>query len=100
MSQRAERVYTDQISIQRLESLIDPLPANGQVVLLMGDGSSCDGVVSARPNVHIFRDANDVEGIHATGKLLRPGVPDWSRHVWLDQVVRVEYLDSTPSSEN
>lgn len=99
MGQRAEHVYSDQVSIQRLESLIDELPANGQVVLLMRDGSSCDGVVTARPNVQMFRDADELEGINATVKLLRPDVPDWSGRVWLDEVLRVEHLDFALASE-
>jgi hypothetical protein len=100
MGRQAKSVYTDQASIRRLESLIDQLPANGHVVLLLKDGSSCDGVVSTRPNVQMFRDADEHEGINATVRLQRPDVPDWSGHVWLDQVVRVEHLDSIMASES
>lgn len=63
----------------------------------MQDGSSCDGVVSARPSVQMFRDANAQEGINARVLLRRPDVPEWRRNIWLDQVVRVEHLDSTPA---
>jgi hypothetical protein len=100
MGRQAKRVYTDPASIRRLESLIDQLPANGHVVLLLKDGSSCDGVVSTRPNVQMFRDAEEHEGINATVRLQRPDVPDWSGNVWLDQVVRVEHLDSVMASES
>lgn len=100
MGRQAKRVYTDQASIRRLESLIDQLPANGHVVLLLKDGSSCDGVVSTRPNVQMFRDADEHEGINATVRLQRPDVPEWSGRVWLDQVVRVEHLDSVMASES
>jgi hypothetical protein len=93
MDRRAERVYTDQASIRQLESLIDQLPTDGHVVLVMKDGSSCDGVVRKRPDVQVFRDANEREGINARVQLQRPDVPEWSRHVWLDQVMRVEHLD-------
>jgi hypothetical protein len=93
MDRRAERVYTDQASIRQLESLIDQLPTDGHVVLVMKDGSSCDGVVRKRPDVQVFRDANEREGINARAQLQRPDVPEWSRHVWLDQVMRVEHLD-------
>lgn len=100
MGKCAERVYTDQASIRRLESLIDELPTHGHVVLVMKDGSSCDGVVSTRPNMQMFRDADEREGINARVRLQRPDVPDWSRHVWLDQVARVEHLDSITGSES
>ena len=100
MGKHAERVYTDQASIRKLESLIDQLPAHGHVVLVMKDGCSCDGVVSTRPNVQVFRDADEREGINARVQLQRPDVPDWSRHVWLDQVARVEHLDTITGSES
>lgn len=100
MGRQAQRVYTDPSSIQKLESLIDELPANGHVVLLMKDGSSCDGVISARPNVQLFRDPDEREGINAVVQLERPDAPEWRRRVWLDQVVRVEHLDSTLESES
>lgn len=99
MVRRAENVYTDQASISRLEQLVDQLPANGQVVLVMRDGTSCDGVVSVRPRVQIFRDECAREGINASVKLLRPDAPEWSRQVWLDQIARVEHLDPTMASE-
>ncbi len=41
----------------------------------------------------MFRDAHEREGINARVQLRRPDVPEWSRHVWLDQVARVEHLD-------
>jgi len=100
MDRQAERVYTDQASVLQLESLIDQLPTDGHVVLVMKDGSSCDGVVSKRPNVQVFRDADEHEGINGRVQLQRPDVPEWSRHVWLDQVVRVEHLDSIMASES
>ena len=100
MGRAAERVYTDPASIRRLESLIGELPANGHVVLLLKDGSSCDGVVVTRPNVQLFRDADEREGINATVKLERPDVPAWSQQVWLDQIARVEHVDSIMASEN
>ena len=100
MGRQAQRVYTDPASIRQLESLIDELPANGHGVLVMKDGSSCDGVVSMRPNVQVFRDPDEREGINATVHLQRPDVAGWSRLVWLDQVKRVEHLDSTMGSES
>ncbi|MGH8157132.1 MAG: DUF3247 family protein [Rhodanobacter sp.] len=100
MGRQAQRVYTDPASIQKIESLIEELPANGHVVLVMQDGCSCDGVVSTRPNVQVFRDPQEREGVNATVRLQRPDVPEWSRHVWLDQVLRVEHLDPVMGSES
>lgn len=100
MGRQAQHVYTDRASIHQLENLIHQLPANGHVVLLMRDGSSCDGVVSTRPNVQVFRDPDQHEGINATVSLQRPDVPDWVGQVWLDQVVRVEHLDCAMGSES
>ncbi|HEY8328783.1 MAG TPA: DUF3247 family protein [Rhodanobacter sp.] len=100
MGRQAHHVYTDTVSIRKLESLIDELPANGHVVLLLKDGSSCDGVIVTQPNVQVFRDADEREGINATVQLERPDVPEWSRQVWLDQIVRVEYLDSGMAGES
>ena len=72
MASPAEHVYTDKASIRRLESLIDQLPAHGHVVLVMQDGSSCDGVVSARPNVQVFRDAAAQRGDQCPGAAAAP----------------------------
>jgi hypothetical protein len=100
MGRQAQHVYTDDAGIGRLESLIGELPANGHVVLILKDGSSCDGVVSTRPNVQVFRDPDECEGINAIVQLQRPDVPDWSSSVWLDQIVRVEHLDSAMGGES
>lgn len=100
MGRQAHHVYTDQASIRRLESLIDQLPTHGHVVLVMHDGCSCDGVVSARPNMQMFRDADEHEGINARVRLQRPDAPEWSRRVWLDQVARVEHLDLIMAGES
>jgi hypothetical protein len=99
MSSHAEHVYTDRTNISQIKSLIRELPANGHVVLLLKDGSSCDGVVISPPNVQIFRDRNEREGINAKVLLERPDVPMWKRNVWLDEVLRVEHLDSMMASE-
>lgn len=93
MSHQAERVYTDEASIRRLESLVDQLPAEVNVVLVMQDGSSCDGVVTFQPDVCVFHDATAHRGLNARVRLRRPDAPEWLRMVWLDQVLRVERLD-------
>jgi len=100
MGQFAERVYTDTVHIRRLESLVQQLPTNGHVVLLLQDGGAYDGVVCERPNVQLFRDGEENEGINGVVRLERPDVPDWSCYVWLGDIRRVEHLDSTMGSEN
>lgn len=100
MGKYAEHVYTDPAQIRHLEALIAELPANGHVVLLLNDGSSFDGVVCARPNVQVFRDEDDNEGINGVVRLERPDVPDWDCYVWLDDIRRVEHLDCTMGSES
>jgi hypothetical protein len=99
MGQFAETVYTDPVRIRRLESLVEELPTNGHVVLVLNDGSSYDGVVCERPNVQVFRDSNAKEGINGVVRLERPDVPYWNCYVWLGDIHRVEHLDSTLGSE-
>lgn len=100
MGRVAERVYTDPNTISQLESLVHELPTNGHVVLLLHDGSSYDGVVCERPNVQVFRDVAENEGINGVVRLERPDVPDWSCYVWLGDIRRVEHLDSTLGGES
>jgi hypothetical protein len=57
-------------------------------------------VIITRPNVQVFRDGDEREGINATVQLERPDVPEWRRQVWLDQILRVEHLDSCMASES
>jgi hypothetical protein len=80
--------------------LVHQLPANGHVVLLLRDGSSCEGVVTVRPSLQVFRDHDDREGINAEVQLERPDVPTWHQRIWLDQIVQVEHLDSSMASES
>lgn len=100
MGRLAEHVYTDAAKIQRLEHLVDQLPANGHVVLQLMDGTSYDGVVCTRPNVQMFRDSDENEGINGVVRLERPDAPAWSCYVWFGDIHRVEHLDSTMGSES
>lgn len=100
LARQAEHVYTDPASIRQLELLVEDLPGNGHVVLWLKDGSRCDGVVTVRPSIQVFRDGNECEGINATVQLERPDAPKWHRHVWLDQILRVEHGDSILASES
>jgi len=100
MGRNAPCVLVAEDAIDRLEALVHQLPANGHVVLLLNDGSSCDGVVSVRPSVQVFRDAQGREGINAEVQLERPDAPAWHQRVWLDRIRRVEHVDSIMASEN
>ena len=99
MGRSAEHVYTDPNAIQALEALVRELPTNGHVRLLLKDGATCEGVIVERPNVQLYQDAAAQEGINGEVRLERPDVPDWHRWVWLDDIARVEHLDSTMGSQ-
>lgn len=100
MGRKALHVFTDDESIRKIEALVHELQGNSHVVLFLRDGSTCDGVVTVRPNVEVFRDGDDREGINATLQLERPDVPGWNQRIWLDQILRVEHLDSGMASES
>ena len=100
MGRSAEHVYTDPASIQALEALVRELPTNGHVRLALKGGESCEGVIVERPNVQLYLDPGEQrEGINGELCLERPGEPDWHRWIWLDEIARVEHLDSTLGSE-
>lgn len=100
MGALAPQVCVEEPDIQRLVALIGQLPAHGHVKLHMRDGSVCEGVVRTRPNVQVFRDPAKTEGINVSLSLAACAAPSQIQRVWLDQVVRVEHLDSTLGSEN
>lgn len=99
MGRSAEHVYTHPDAIQALEGLVRELPTNGHVRLVLKDGATCEGVVVERPNVQLYQDAEAQEGINGEVRLERPDAPDWHRWIWLDDIARVEHLDSTMGSE-
>jgi Protein of unknown function (DUF3247) len=100
MGRLATQVYTDPAQIHHLESLVEALPANGHVVLLLNDGSRYDGIVCARPSVQMFRDPAENEGINGVVRLERTDAPDWPCYVWLGDIRHVEHLDSSMGSES
>lgn len=100
MGRLASRVYTEQRDIQHLQALVSELPANGHAVLVLRDGGTCDEIVETRPDVQVFRDPQQHEGINGEVTLRRRDAPGWERRLWLDQIARVEYLDSTAGGEN
>lgn len=100
MGSKAPNVVTDENGIRRLEALVHELQGNSHVVLVLHDGGACDGVVTVRPSVQVFRDQAGLEGLNAEVQLERPDVPTWHQRIWLDQVVRIEHLDSGLASES
>ncbi|QEE23617.1 DUF3247 family protein [Rhodanobacter glycinis] len=100
MAQYVERVCVDPADIRRIESLVADLQGNGHVSIVQKDGSVCEGVVSVRPTMQVMRDQSGREGINAELRLERPREPAWSRRIWLDQIERVEHLDSILGSES
>ncbi|MBT2115843.1 DUF3247 family protein [Dyella sp. LX-66] len=100
MARSADHVYTDEPTILALEALVRELPTNGRVRLELTNGDRCEGVIVERPNVQLYLDPSDRrEGINGELCLERPEAPDWHRWVWLDEIARVEHLDSTMGSE-
>ena len=100
MGAQAPQVCVDARDVQRLVALIAQLPAHGHVKLHMRDGGVCEGVVRTRPNVQVFRDPKQTEGINVKVSLAYRDAPSRIQRVWLDQVACVEHLDSTLGSEN
>lgn len=100
MTRRAPDVCVAEADVERLSALIMALPAHGRVVLHMRDGSAVSGVVHVRGSIQVFRDAADREGMNAEIVLECPEVPGGIQPIWLDQVERVEHLDSALGSEN
>lgn len=100
MGQEAPRVCTDEPDIQRLLALIPELPAHGHVVLHMRDGSTRTGIVSVRSSAQVFRDPQRREGLNGVVSLEDAAVRGRIQRIWLDQVARVEHLDSGLAAEN
>ena len=100
MSSDAPHVVTDDAGILKLEALVRELQGNSRVMLFLRDGGTCEGMVTVRPSMQVFRDHDGIEGSNAEVQLERPVTPTWHQRIWLDQVVRVEHLDSGLASES
>ena len=100
MGRLASRVHTEQRDIQRLQALVSELPANGHVVLVLKDGGACDGVIETRPNVQVFRDAQQREGIKRRSHPAPSGRARLGATAVAGPDRRVEHLDSTAGGEN
>lgn len=89
MTQIAERVHTDQAQIALIESRIMELNDAVAVELSFSDGRKLQGVVTVRPSVQTFRDAEGREGINALLRLDDLHDPEKTHHIWLDQVTDI-----------
>lgn len=100
MTKKVENVCTEPAAIARIEALIANLPGNARVRLLMIDGSRCEGRVSVRPSVQTARDHAGVEGVNARVALELNDRASDERFIWLDQVERIEHLDTAMGGES
>lgn len=95
MGRTAERVYTDDADIARLERLVQQLPDEARVELRLADGASVTGVVSVRPTVQAFLDPKGEEGINGVVRIDDADDPAQAqRYVWLDVIREVRRLDT------
>lgn len=93
----APRVYTRQVDIDRLQSMIQELPNDRHVRLTLDDGRVLTGIVSGRPMTMQFFDAEGREGTNGTVRIGQPAMeqPEQARWVdlFLDQIVEIRPLD-------
>ena len=94
MGRTAERVYTDDADIARLEGLMEQLPDEARVELLLADGSRVAGVVSVRPTVQTFLDPQGEEGINGVVRIDDAADPSQAHYIWLDVIREVRPLDT------
>ena len=92
MGQVAERVYTEQRDIARIESWTGQLEDEERVEVSLADGTCIDGFVAARPTVQIFLDESGNEGMNALVRIDDAADPEQAHYVWLDRIVDVRRL--------
>lgn len=95
MTRIAERIYTRQADIERIEATIVQLSDGDRVELLLTDGSTIDGTVAMRPSVQVFLDGDGHEGINALVRLEQPALEQpmtagW-RDIWIDTIRAVRH---------
>lgn len=96
MGRTAQRVYTEDADIARMEGLMEQLPDEARVELLLADGNSVTGVVSVRPTVQTFLDPQGEEGINGVVRIDDAADPSHAHYVWLDVIREVRRLDGAP----
>ncbi|MGO1068715.1 DUF3247 family protein [Lysobacter sp. CA199] len=104
MTQHADRVHTDPADIGRLRVLIDRLPDQAWVELVLIDGSRQVGFVTARPSLQTFVDAQGEEGVNAVLRLDDPNIENCTsesrtsesrtNYLWVDEILQVRPIQS------
>lgn len=94
MTRIVERVHNGQEQIALLESRIAELPDEAIVEITLADGRKLKGVVTVRPTIQTFRDAEGREGVNSLLRLDDLDEPGNSHQVWLDQVSDVFHMGS------
>lgn len=94
MTKTVERVHHDPVEIARIESLVVELDDASLVEVTTQDGTRHRGIVTARPTVQTFRDADGNEGVNSLLRLDDQDQPGESHLVWLDRIVDVRHLGS------
>ncbi|MDH5821654.1 DUF3247 family protein [Luteimonas sp. RD2P54] len=94
MGQTAERVYTEQTDIDRIEALTAQLQDEANVELLLDNGGIVTGVVAVRPVVQTFLGPGGEEGLNALARIDDALEPGRSHYVWLGGVREVRRLGS------
>ncbi|MBX9403168.1 DUF3247 family protein [Lysobacter sp. BMK333-48F3] len=94
MTQLADRVVTDSADIARLTRLIERLPDEGLVELVLVDGSRRSGVVTTRPSLQTFLDPSGREGINAILRFDDLRIENRSCYLWLDEILEIRPIQS------
>jgi hypothetical protein len=94
MAAIAERVHARQDEIALIESRIVELPDEAIVEITLDDGRKLKGLVTARPTIQTFRDAEGREGVNALLRLDDLERPGHSHQLWLDRVSGIFHMGS------
>jgi len=94
MTRTADRVFTEQRDIDRIEGLIVALPSQARVRITLNNGDVISGTVVERPAAQVFEDAAGNQGINSVLRLDDPSAPVWQVDLWLSDIRRVEQLAS------
>lgn len=92
MGRQAERVYTEQRDIARIESWAEQLQDEAMVAVELADGRRVEGVVTARPTVQVFQDARGREGLNALVRIDDARDPAQAHYLWLDRIVGIRRI--------
>jgi len=92
MGRNADIVYTRPGDIERLEELVGRLPDSARVKVTFHDGGTVTGIVTVRPAIQLYKDANEDEGFNGELRLENPRQPSWERDIWLSDIAAVERL--------